>query len=249
VVTNYLAPCAAVLITQGVMKKLKKDQLCDELKKRGVPFADLLKDDCLKLLKKSILLPVNDSWVPAPVPEDEVVGGFPESAYWKQLHAEEQPVPEPNNRFGAARAPTVPEDESSEGPVNTNFAEHFDRPPFIGGIKTAKRQTNGRLKKDEYTVSTISKGRVRQESLAKHGLGAFSDPVDWMAPFWPRSADPGKFSIGLCTTNSNHKASLINAGPSGLIYYSRFTNFTVDEIQKFQGIHIAQGLTHHRGLR
>jgi hypothetical protein len=38
---------------------------------------------------------------------------------------------------------TVPEDESSTVPVKNNFAEQFDREPFVGGIKSPKKMKNG----------------------------------------------------------------------------------------------------------
>jgi hypothetical protein len=243
------APFAAVLMTQGAMKKLKKEGLCAELEKRGVSFTGLRKEECLKLLQKSILLPVDPSISPAAsTGTNKPVAGFPETAYWKELKAEEQVVPEPENRFQFARAPTVPEDESSEVPVKNNFAERFDREPFIGGIQSPKKLKNGRTRKDEYgnemdfEKTVITRGRVRPEFLSTHGLDALSDPVEWMSPFWPRIAEPGKFSVAQCTTNSNLKASLMHAGPGGTTY-PKFAPFTVDEIQKFMGIQIAQGLS------
>jgi hypothetical protein len=145
------APFSAVLMTQGAMKKLKKEGLCAELEKRGVSFTGLRKEECLKLLQKSILLPVDPSISPAASTgmTNKPVAGFPETAYWKELKAEEQVVLEPVNRFQLARAPTVPEDESSEVSVKNNFAERFDREPFIGGIQSPKQLKNGRTRKDE----------------------------------------------------------------------------------------------------
>jgi hypothetical protein len=247
------APFAAVLMTLGTMRKLKLPELCIELKKRGVPSAGLRKLECLKLLQKSILLPVDPSQIPATSKPAKRVGGFPETAYWEELKAEVEVVPEPDNRFKSARAPTVPEDESSSVPVKNNFAERFDREPFVGGIKSPKKMKNGRTKKRqqqeienenevEFSHTVIKRGRVRPEFLHKHGLGRYSEPVEWLSPFWPRTADPGKFSVSQCATHSNIKASLMNAGPGGTTY-PKFTPFTVDDIQKFQGIQITQGLS------
>jgi hypothetical protein len=129
-------------------------------------FTGLRKEECLKLLQKYILLPVDPSISPAASTgiTNKPVAGFPETAYWKELKGEEQVVPEPVNRFQLARTPTVPEDESSEVPVKNNFAERFDREPFIGGrIQSPKKLKNGRSRKDEYG------NKMEFEKLLSHG--------------------------------------------------------------------------------
>jgi hypothetical protein len=119
------APFSAVLMTQGGMKKLKKEVLCAELEKSGVSFMGLREEECLKLFQKSIVLPVDPSISPAASITNKPVAGFPETGYWKELKAEEQGAPKSENQFQSARALTVPEDESSEVLVKNNFAEHF----------------------------------------------------------------------------------------------------------------------------
>eukprot|EP00978_Attheya_sp_CCMP212_P016200 scaffold42240_cov60-Attheya_sp.AAC.7 len=190
--------------------------------------------------------------VPTSASNNESVAGFPESAYWKKLHAER------NNLYQNPRIDLEQHKHQQclrMSPVKyqsiTTLLSTLIIHHLLEEIKTAKKlKKNGRIKKNksggnvEYTQSImINRGHVCPEFLTKHGLDALSEPVDcWMSPFWPRSADPGKFSVGLCTTDTNHKASLMHAGTGGLIY-NWFTNFTVDEIQKYQGIHIVQGLS------
>ena len=118
-------------------------------------------------------------------------------------------------------------------PIKHNFAEAFDRLPFVGSIQSPKKMRNGRVKRyaaghcTDFDDHLLSRGCVRPSFWKKHGLDANGDPVEWMAPFWPRNNDLGKFSIAQCTTNSNMKASLMNAGPGGTSY-KRFESFSVD---------------------
>jgi hypothetical protein len=89
--------------------------------------------------------------------------------------------------------------------------------------------------------SKLTRGGVKRSFLLKHSLVAQSTPQDWMDAFWPRTNDLGKFSITSCTTNSNLKAGLMNAGEGGSTY-TQFEHFTVDEIHRNIGIQIAHGL-------
>jgi hypothetical protein len=94
----------------------------------------------------------------------------------------------------------------------------------------------------------ITRGRVRPEFLSKHGPDALSDPVEWMSPFWPRMAEPGKFSVAQCTTNSNFKASLMHAGPGGTTY----PNSPCSPSMKYKsswGYKLLKASAHHHVLR
>lgn len=240
---------AVEFMTRGAMKKLKKSELASELSKRGVSSQGLVKSQCLTLLQESILLPLIMSKKSNGVPsKPKKLTGFPEGAFWKELQPNSDVVPEPVHEFKSARAPTVPESESHEVPVKHNFLEDFDRQPFIGSIVSPKKGRNGKYKHDidgnciDFKNEIINKGRIRSKFVQLHGLSAVSTPVQWMDPFWPRKAVTGKFSISQCAINSNLQATLNNAGPGGTTY-PKFTSFSVDELQKFMGIQIVQGLS------
>ena len=59
--------------------------------------------------------------------EDKIRTGFPPNSYWKVLNHESVCVDEPSNpTFKALRAPTHPDYDALNVPVNYNFAETFD---------------------------------------------------------------------------------------------------------------------------
>ena len=240
----------AVAISEAVIQRLKKAELVRELDIRNVSSAGKHKADCAILLKNLLLLcvdPARQAAVATALNRPKPLVGFPDTAYWKELKPQDAVVTEPTNRFAAARAPTVPEDESSTIPVKHNFAEVFDRAPFLGSSRSPRKQKNGRFRQDsngeysDFSKTVLSKGCVHHAFLRKHNLDALSHPADWMAPFWLRKSTNGRFSVGQCTTNSNLKATLMNAGKGGLSY-ADFTDFNVDEMQKFMGVQVAHGL-------
>jgi hypothetical protein len=58
------------------------------------------------------------------------LSGYHPSARWQTLETQTEEVPEPNNRFPGARAPTVPEEDALHVPVKHNLSETFDRNPL-----------------------------------------------------------------------------------------------------------------------
>ena len=139
-------------------------------------------------------------------------------------------------------------------PIKHNFAEAFDRLPFVGSIQSPKKMRNGRVNRDDAGNCTyfenhiLSRGCVRPYFWKEHGLDANSNPVEWMAPFWPRNNDLGKYSIAQCTTNSNLKASLMNAVPGGTSYKG-FESFSVDECRNLWECRLRMACLRHLGLR
>ena len=79
------------------MKRMKKEELCEELKKRSVSTVGLNKSDCLRLLRYSLLLPVDQSQATPSRKTPKPLVGFPVTAYWNELKAEEAIVSEPEN--------------------------------------------------------------------------------------------------------------------------------------------------------
>ena len=63
-----------------------------------------------------------------------------------------------------------------------------------------------------------------------------------MEAFWPRKNDPVKFSVANCTTHSNLKAHMMQAGEDG-ITYPNFKYFSVDEVQILMGVQVSHGLS------
>jgi len=110
-----------VLIPLTAMRKMKKEELGDELAIRDVSSAGLNKAAGFNLLRDSLLLSVDPAKEAGISKKVKPLTGFPITADWKELKREEQTVQEPTNQFKSARAPTVPEDESSQVPVKYNF--------------------------------------------------------------------------------------------------------------------------------
>ena len=90
---------------------------------------------------------------------------------------------------------------------------------------------NGQIRQDDKGNPTkfedveVKKGCVNPDFFKKHGLNAKSEPVDWVEDFWPRKNEPGKFSVANCTTNSNLKANIMQAGEDGITYLN-FKDFS-----------------------
>ena len=91
-----------MLITAAAMNRMKKEELCEDLKQRSVSTVGLNKSDCLRLLCHSLLLPVDQSHALPSRKTPKPLVGFPVTAYWNELKSEEAIVSEPENRFQSA---------------------------------------------------------------------------------------------------------------------------------------------------
>ena len=86
-------------------------------------------------------------------------------------------------------APTVLADDASFLPQKHDFAEEFDRLPFVGKEKIPKFHRNGRpvMKdgKQVFTEQFNSKEGPKAEFIQDNKLGVDSTPQDWFNAFLP----------------------------------------------------------------
>ena len=133
------APMIPVNIPPKTLESLKKGDLQEELRIRGVMYpACLKKPELLQRLRESLHLPVT---VPRGATRStgrrskagnkvDDMAEFAPGCYWKPLVHEDTAVDEPANElFPEGRAPTVSEDAAlEEQSAKHNFKETFDRP-------------------------------------------------------------------------------------------------------------------------
>ena len=94
-----------------------------------------------------------------------------------------------------------------------NYAEVFDREPFVGTVEVPSIDRFKRRRYDSSTKKLITNtkpigehGQPNPEFLYEHGLDSTSMPHEWFEAFLPRS-----FKIQW-NSFTNHKALLSNAG-------------------------------------
>ena len=83
--------------------------------------------------------------------DNEISSGFAETAKWKLLKPIEEPVAEPYNVVGTLHAPTIREEDALFVPQKHNFAETFDRSPFLGCQKIPHCHCNGHQMHNPHT--------------------------------------------------------------------------------------------------
>ena len=100
-------------------------------------------------------------------------------------------------------------------------------------------------------------GGPNKDFLKKHGLNEKSHPMNWLNYILPLTAEDNlediaavdakgdgktKFSVANWTKYTNSKAYLAGAGEPGNIYAGNFTPFNDDDIRKFIGVLVLDGL-------
>jgi hypothetical protein len=236
------------------LKKLKVKELRDELKKRGLSVIGnkvALFDRLTDALQKRVVILSHEA-VAARATDD--VRGFASTAKWIPLDPIPVPLTEPINVSRAMRAPTIPEGDAEFVPQKFNYAQRFDREPFLGSIKVPILHRNGKHKRDG-DGKTIHKDKVlheggapRPEFIKTHKLNAESKPQDWFNAFlpvhnWRHQASKSAikcWSHQWCQY-TNMKAILMGAGtPRGV--YPTFTPFSFMEIERHLALYFMQGL-------
>jgi hypothetical protein len=239
-------------ITDEDLKKLKVTDLKAELAQRGcaqsgvkTALFDRLKDALEKRLP-------NLSATQTVARKIDDLKGFAPTARWKPLVPIPVPVEEPRNVAPSMRAPTIPEEDADFVPQKHDYAEVFDRLPFVSTKKAPALYRNGKVKRDQsgrimYEDVPVGDGCPKPEFLRKHGLDINSKPVDWFNAFLPVYTGKCKQNQRLkCLTHiwaefTNKKALMQGAGqPRGL--YPTFKPFTHEEIERHLALYILQGL-------
>ena len=161
-------------------------------------------------------------------------------------------VEEPQNVVPLC-APTVPEEDAAFVPPKHDFAETFDRTPFVRMAKFPKLHRNGCPVvvdgKQQWEEKVSVKGGLKMEFLLDNGLDENSTPQEWFKAFLPiydrGTNNPTHLKTQYWTHRwanyTNLKAVLLGAGVPGGIYPS-FTPFSYQEMEQFVGLYILQGL-------
>ena len=179
-----------VLIPNNEIAKMKVADLKAKLSKRGLDTKGL-KNVLLDQLKQAMV-----DKVPVLLKSDhqgdgEKNSGFSETAKWKPLKPIEEPVTEPRNVTVTLHAPTIPEEDAAFVPQKHNFAEMFERSPFLGCQKILCRHHNGHQMHNPHTNQLMwndkvnIKGGPRAEWLKANNLETNSSPPDWFQAFLP----------------------------------------------------------------
>ena len=123
-----------------------------------------------------------------------------------------------------------------------NYAEVFDREPFVGTVEVPSFNRFKRRSYDSSTKKLITDtkpigehGKPNPEFLSEHGIDSTSMPHKWFKAFLLRSLTSQWNSF------TSHKAILSNAGQAGKLYPD-YTPFTNDEFTKDIGMYMVHGL-------
>ena len=243
-----------VLISNNVITKMKVADLKAELSKCGMD-TKVLKNVLLDCLKQAMVdkVPVlSNSELQS---DNERISGFAVTVKWKLLKPIEEPVAEPDNVVGMLHAPTIPEEDALFVPQKHNFAETFDRSPFVGCQKIPSRHHNGHQMHDPHTNQPMwneevnINGGPRADWLKANHLDGNSSPADWFQAFLPVfdgschhpwvSNTP--FWSHKWANFLNVKAALMGAGVHGGMYPD-FKPFSYEDIEKHLALYILQGL-------
>ena len=239
-------------IPRDKLLKLKVSELKSKLAKHGQNTTGL-KAVLQQRLKEALEqhLPLLSQSDQATHSTDDLTG-FAPSAHWKPLVATQETVEEPHNasRF---QAPTIPEEDREFVPQKHNFLETFDWAPFIGTEKVCRHHRNGHpviINGDQVWDDIVKlKGAPKPEFLEEHGLDDESTPQEWFKAFLPvfdgttnnpRQSNTPYWTHHWCNY-TNRKVMMLGAGVPGGVYPS-WKPFSYDEIERFIGIYILQGL-------
>ena len=179
-----------VLIPNNVITKMKVADLKAELSKCGLDMKGL-KNVLLDHLKQAMVdkVPVlSNSELQS---DNKRISGFAATAKWKLLKPIEEPVAEPDNVVGTLHAPTIPEEDALFERQKHNFAETFDRSPFVGCQKIPHHHRNGHQMHDPHTNQPMwneevnINGGPRADWLKANHLDGNSSPADWFQAFLP----------------------------------------------------------------
>ena len=189
-------------IATDVVEKMIMNDLKHELKIRNLPYQgkkNELKRRLLKALEELVKVSKFDI-KPIVKKKNEVGKGFPESAYWKELKPDSQPVSEPKNKkFKLPRAPTIEARDAALVPTKYNFSAYtFDRPKFEGLYKEIQlnRFGNPKMGHKFYCMKTEEKERLNgvfDLDLAEtFNLTPDSHPHEFVDIFLPFSKSKAK---------------------------------------------------------
>ena len=130
-------------IEEATLKTLKVAELKEELLKCGQSTQGL-KAVLLEWLREALgkLLPVLTATDRSACTTNDLKG-FAPTAHWKPLVPQAVPVSEPQNIVGTMHAPTVPSEDVAFLSQKHDFAEVFNRQPFIGKEKVQRFHQNG----------------------------------------------------------------------------------------------------------
>ena len=233
------------------IRQMKVKELKEKLQERGQP-TNGKKDVLVARLIDSLHLPVMSKADRDARSKDDLTG-FAPSARWIMLEPNQQAIPEPQNKHGRFRPPTVPEEDADFVPQKFNYERKFDRLPFGGLDEHVLKHRNGRVKytaegKPMKETTIRSEGHPNAKFLEANGLSVNAHPADWYKAFLPIYDGTCSQSQAFksCFTHqwaqyTNNRALLVGAGTQGSMYPT-FEAFSHRDIEKHLAIYIMQGL-------
>jgi hypothetical protein len=169
-------------------------------------------------------------------------------ARWRVLEPDEDPVEEPT-RLPGLIVPTTHAAGSTEEKKKYNYAEVFDREPFVASSKEWVRNSNGSLKIDRATGEPLlqdaihEKGRPKWSFLKQNKLTVESHPAEWFLALLPETKKHfhhhSVVTMEQWTMFTNLKAMLAEAGSA---VYKGFQPFSTADTKKFIGLLMLHGL-------
>lgn len=253
-------PPVHIPIEEEALVSMKREEIKVELALRGQKVYGR-KEDMLLRLREALQnkIPVNlsnttmnNKMKSTKKKKKQSITGFPDSAFWKVLDADEDVALEPENpSFKNPRAPTIDEKDATRIPQKHNFSKYsFPIPMFTGKTTRVARYASGTIKKHrngypKYEEVVREEGQVEPNFINKHGITKKSTPDEYAELFLPfrknNSAGKEWLSFEQIQKWTNLKASLAGAGPGGTCY-KEFKPFSVTEIRQHFGLYILQGL-------
>ena len=241
--TNTTSAPTFIFIPYEEIKKMKVDELKQELKKRGVSMhgkkAELQERLTEAIRNKIAVVPVSTRVLVAD-PKN-----FPPTAYWRTLQPTGQ-VEDPTSDSGSQfHGPTEDPETRRLQPKKRNFDDIFDRPVFTGTSKVPifskfkRRKLNPQTKKPESEVKTVGKkGVPKQDFLDQHNLSHESAPHKFFEAFVPYSMTAKWNSYTTIRAQQENAGEL--GGPNGL--YPDWKPFTIKELRQHIGVRMLHGI-------
>mmetsp|Transcript_14413 Transcript_14413/g.30257 ORF Transcript_14413/g.30257 Transcript_14413/m.30257 type:complete len:556 (-) Transcript_14413:739-2406(-) len=254
------------VLTEEQVEGLKVSELKDELKIRGCKISGS-KAELKTRLTEAIKNKMSGATAEAIEKQNSCLNGLSPTAYWKELKKSSTPISEPRNEGNTLRLPT--EIDTEHPNAKFGFIEKFARPSFTGMKEVVRKQPQkkGRTKSkkvllprndfEERLFDKVprTKGGPNRKFLEKYRLNETSHPADWVNALLPLTPSDNlesiedvdvkgdkrtKFSVSNWTSYTNMKATI--AGERGHSVTGRWTNMTNDDVRRFLGVIILDGL-------
>ena len=235
-------------LSESAIRGMKVAELRDALRERRQTVSGTKEVLVQRLLSCIHLPPSNEMANISVINDNQPTEDSHHGVRWRVLEPDVTPLEEPS-RLPGLLAPTTHSAGSTEESKKYNYAEEFDREPFVASSKEWVRNSNGSLKIDRNTGEPLlqeaihEKGRPKWSFLKQNKLTVESHPAEWFLALLPESKKSfhhhSVVTMEQWTMFTNLKAILAQAGSA---VYKGFEPFTTADTKRNIGLLILHGL-------